>query len=280
MDERAVFARAAWTREYGLGRKPGKAASDAFYKLNPAIAEIAAEVEEDYPKATDAQRRLLTILRSPRFNTLVNAPGQWQPLAMTDVTDVETLDQYDHNDRNWWCPFEPDRHLGALRKDFGQAAGTAIEFWTEDDLKPVLDPATAQKLDEAREVTLKRHPVIREVAWKEIASLAAMPGAPRRLTERAMAFAKANPDPNGGAAEALARAVKATRFGCNWHGGHKAYSKPAQELLQAKFKGTAWAGQTPYWFDCLNHKWPENDAGTEKVPTCEVKTWPKQPLPR
>ena len=31
--------------------------------------------------------------------------------------------------------------------------------------------------------------------------------------------------------EALALAVRTTRYGCNWHGGHKAYSQPAQQLL-------------------------------------------------
>ena len=71
----------------------------------------------------------------------------------------------------------------------------------------------------------------------------------------------------------MARANQVVRYGCNWHGGHKAYSKPAQELLQARFKDTPWAKQTPYWFDCLYEVW---DAQYNKVANCNTKEWPKQ----
>ena len=67
--------------------------------------------------------------------------------------------------------------------------------------------------------------------------------------------------------------IKVVRYGCNWHGGHKAYSRPAQEMLQAKFADTNWAKQTPYWFDCLSNEW---DAQGNKVTTCKPKEWAKQ----
>ena len=41
-----------------------------------------------------------------------------------------------------------------------------------------------------------------------------------------------------GVPEALALAVRTTRYGCNWHGGHGSYSKPAQQLLATKFAFT------------------------------------------
>ncbi len=278
--ERALFLRAAWTRTYALGKKPEASFTNELFELNPELSRIAEKTRADYPSATDSNLWLLTILRTPRYNVLVNGPADWQPLAMTDLgASAEALDEYDHNDRNWWCPLEPDRHLKALRDEFDADAGTAVDEWMDRRLGVVLDQALIAERAASRETVLKQHPVIKAIGWKEVAALAATPGAPRRLTERAMAWGKAS---NGkdGAAEALALAVRATRYGCNWHGGQKAYSKPAQELLQAKFKGTTWAGQTPYWFDCMAQKWSDKPDDYTKVPTCDVKTWPKQKLPK
>ena len=58
---------------------------------------------------------------------------------------------------------------------------------------------------------------------------------------------------------------------------HRAYSKPAQQLLQTKFSDTSWAKQTPYWFDCQRNEW---DKDYNKVAVCDAKAWPKQALPR
>ena len=76
-----------------------------------------------------------------------------------------------------------------------------------------------------------------------------------------------------GAPEALALAVKATRYGCNWHGSHESYSKAAQNLLQSKFKSTSWAAATPYWFSCMYEEW---DKDGNRVPNCKPKRWEKQ----
>ena len=67
--------------------------------------------------------------------------------------------------------------------------------------------------------------------------------------------------------------MRATRYGCNWHGGHKAYSKPAQELLKAKFGPTEWAAKTPYWFDC---QYESYDKDGNVMKSCPAKSWPKQ----
>lgn len=274
--ERALLVRAAWTRVYALGKKPEQALTDELYALNPALQDIAVKAKADYPKTGESYLRLLSVLRTPRYNTLVNAPGQWEPLAMTDLGEsAGTLDEYDHNDRNWWCPFEPDRHLGALRAEFDMDSGSSVNEWMQDEMKAVADPAIKANLDQLREMTLGQHPVVKTIGWKELAALSAAPGAPKRLAERAMAWAKASRGKDG-APEALALAVRATRYGCNWHGGHKAYSKPAQEMLQAKFKDTVWASQTPYWFDCMNQKWSTNPDDYTKVATCDVQAWPKQ----
>lgn len=274
--ERALFSRAAWTRVYARGGTPEASLTEELYALNPGLKQIAGKTAADYPGATAERRRLLTVLRSPRFNILVNGPGLWQAISMTDAGDYAALDLYDHNDKNWWCPFEMDRHLGTLRENFDQASGNATSEWRKDELDAVLDPAVKPQLDRKRETLMKNHPMIRAVNWRELAALGSMPSAPKRLSQRAIAWGKSSKGGDG-APEALALAVKSTRYGCNWHGGHKAYSKPAQELLKAKFGASSWAAQTPYWFDCMNNRW---DKDHNRIGTCEIQTWPKQKLPR
>ncbi|CAN5158640.1 hypothetical protein BH10PSE7_BH10PSE7_09610 [soil metagenome] len=273
--ERALFSRAAWTRVYAQGRNPDEAFTQELYTLNPVIKQSAGKTAADYPAAKADRQRLLTVLRNPRFNILVNGPGEWQAVTMTEAGDA-AIDQYDHNDRNWWCPFEMDRQLGALRQNFDSVSGNATSEWRKDDLDPVVDPAIKPALDKKREAVLKAHPLIKAVSWKELAVLASMPSAPKRLTNRAIAWGKASKGDDG-APEALALAVRTTRYGCSWHGGHKAYSKPAQELLRTKFPSTTWASQTPYWFDCMNTRW---DKDYNRTQTCDLQTWPKQKLPR
>jgi hypothetical protein len=48
-------------------------------------------------------------------------------------------------------------------------------------------------------------------------------------------------------------------------------------LLQQRFKGTTWAAQTPYWFDCMWRDWDKPQA---KGAACEARSWPEQPLPK
>jgi hypothetical protein len=102
--------------------------------------------------------------------------------------------------------------------------------------------------------------------------LAEMGSAPRTLSVAALGWAKASRGDDG-APEALALAVKTTRYGCNWHGRHGSYSRAAQELLQKRFKDTAWAKATPYWFDCQYQVW---DKDFNKVAECKARDWPKQ----
>jgi hypothetical protein len=78
------------------------------------------------------------------------------------------------------------------------------------------------------------------------------------------------------AAEALALAIRTTRYGCNWHGGHGSYSKAAYEVLHQKFGTTTWATQTPFWFDCVNFYNQTSTTGGK----CPSPDWPKQKIPR
>ena len=271
--DRALFARAAWTRDYGLVRKVDGSHLDTLHALNPEIKAIYDQVKVDYPDVSPRNQRLLTILRSPPHNILVSMPGGWQNESIKPESFTE-IDGWNPNDKNWWCPYEPERQLGALRKQADNTNGFPDYFdWTIKRIGDVYDPSLRTALDEKRDDVLKDHPMVKAVDWKELRSLARMPQGPERLSRAAIDWAKASKGKDG-APEALALAVRTTRYGCNWHGGHAAYSKPAQQLLATKFAGTEWRKQTPYWFDCRRTKW--NKDFTEKVTTCEPVTWPKQ----
>jgi hypothetical protein len=274
--QRGLLARAAWTRDFVRGAAPSEAATEKLMALNPKLKETAETVTANYPKAGPERQRLLTMLRSPRYGILVSSPDSWDAIEM-DRPDFNEIDSYDANDKNWWCPFEPDRQLGGLRTQFDAAVGHAWfdDYWGRR-LGAVVDPAERDGVKAAREAVLRQHPMIKAVDWQELADLAKAKSGPSKLSAAAIAWGKASSGDDG-AAEALALAVRATRYGCRWHGGHGSYSQTAQQLLQRRFKGSVWAARTPYWFDCLWREWSKPQA---KGAACEARTWPAQPLPK
>lgn len=275
-EERALLIRTAWTRLYARGKAPEKSFTEELYALNPQIKAVADKVAQDYPKTKDANQRLLTILRTPRMGILVSAPGIWEPITMTGGGEVTVLDSFDHNDKNWWCPFEPDRQLGGLRDDFDALTGTQRAQWSAKRLEPVMEADAAATLAAKRESVLKTHPVVKSISWKEIQALSAMPSAPKLVAGQATRWGKAAAKDDMAAAEALAQAIRTTRYGCNWHGGHGPYSKAAYEVLHKKFGTTPWATQTPFWFDCVNFYNQTSTTGGK----CPSPSWPKQKIPR
>lgn len=275
-EERALLMRTAWTRLYARGRTPEKSFTEELYALNPQVKAVADKVAADYPKAKEDNRRLLIILRTPRMGVLVNAPGIWEPITMTGGGEVTALDSFDHNDKNWWCPFESDRQLGGLRGDLDALTGSERANWSAKQLEPVLEADAMAGLAKKRESVLKAHPVVKSVSWSEIKALSSMASAPKLLTTQAIKWGKAARKEDASAAEALALAIKSTRYGCNWHGGHGKYSKAAYEVLHERFGTTPWATQTPYWFDCVNFYDQTSTTGG----TCPSPSWPKQEIPR
>ncbi|MCA3575426.1 MAG: hypothetical protein IOC86_16025, partial [Aestuariivirga sp.] len=252
--DRALFARAAWTRDYGLVRRVDGDKLAKLHELNPEIKAIADKVKADYPDISPRNQRMLTILRSPAFNILVAMPGSWQVESIRPESFTE-IDGWNPNDKNWWCPFEPDRQLLALRKQADDTTGMPPEDgYQMRRLSAVFDPELRAALAEKRDQVLKSHPMVKAVNWKEIRELSRIDQAPKRLTEQAVRWGR-NSRGKDGAPEALALAVKTTRYGCNWHGGHERYSKAAQQLLVRKFSGTPWQEETPYWFGCRRTEW-------------------------
>ena len=275
-DQQALLARAAWTRNYARGIANSEATTKDMLSRNPALANAMAAVKSAHPKLSDDRVLLLTILRNPRFGILLNSP-EWSDPIEAKRDDFAAVDSYDHNDKNWWCPLEPDRQLQGLRQEYDEAAGLAgAKDYYAKKLVAVLEADAMANTDAARELVLKNHPMVKAIDWAEVKALAAMPSAPKLLSQAAIKWAKRSANGDG-ADEALALAVVTTRYGCNWHGGHGAYSKAAQELLKAKFATSPWTAKTPYWFDCMNNVW---DAENNKVQSCKPQVWPKQNLLR
>ena len=274
--QKALLQRAAWTRDYAQNRKLNPEATAAMLAANPHIGTDLDATRKAFPKLRADRQWLLTILRNPRFGILVNSPDYTDPIENQGYADT-VLHNPDHNDKNWWCPLEPSRQLHTIRSDFDQQSqGDADLSYNKAPLEPAYDQTLADKILTAREKLLAKHPMVKTLNRAEIASLEAIASAPAKLTKAAIAWGKSSKGDDG-APEALALAVQSTYFGCNWHGSHKAYSKPAQELLTTKFKGTEWATQTPYWFDCM---WETYDDSFKKVKNCKPHEWTKDTLPK
>jgi hypothetical protein len=272
--QKALLKRAAWTRNYARGIANSEKTTADMLAANPEIAAAFEAASKEFPKAKADRLWALTILRNPRFGILVNSPDS-QDVIEAPRPVFATLDEFDPNDKNWWCPLETDRQLAALRRDYDATVElTYVRTYPSKELLALLEKDGLSKVDAARDKALRQHPLVSQVNWKEVASLAEVPSAPKLLAQAATRWGKISKGDDG-APEALALAVRATRYGCRWHGSHEAYSKPAQELLKAKFATTSWAAQTPYWFGCMDASY---DAQGKKLTTCKPRDWPKQPV--
>jgi hypothetical protein len=184
---------------------------------------------------------LLDVLRSPGLNILMGRlfaedPPYGSPPVLTKI------DTFQHSDNNWWCAWQRARHRSS-------ADAALYRQFLED---PSL-PEEEQEGGIAR-AERKLGPLLRR-SWlwnaaaseREQAALAGIDCAPKLLAERAVAWTGPS---LGGQDEALALAVRATRYGCQRQGGHGVYSKAAFTLLHRRFPASGAAKRTRYWFDC------------------------------
>lgn len=80
----------------------------------------------------------------------------------------------------------------------------------------------------------------------DVAKIHALGSAPTFLSREVITYAKAHPA-DARVPEALALAVKATRFGPK-DGKTSVYSKEAFQLLHKKYPSSQWAKRTPYYY--------------------------------
>lgn len=241
MESRARFARVAWTRLYAQQQQVPRALDRLMRTLNP---EITASWTSR-PGARPADRQLLVdVLRSPGLNILITDIGRTPRAGNAATTDEDpgltAIDVFQHSDNNWWCAWQPDRHSLAAAATMYDSFFAGETYGRRDGLRIGGAPTALGPL-------LRESWLWRAQSAAEQAALAAIPSAPRLLSERAVAWRGSGPQE-----EALALAVRSTRYGCQRQGGHGVWSRAAWELLHARFPQSDAARRTRYWFNCAH----------------------------
>ena len=231
-DERARLARAAWTRLYALKRPIPRSLDALMRSLNPEITGTW----QSKPGAQWGDRALLIdVLRSPAMNIRANSRTdvEYEQTPGDRLAQLRDIDVFFHSTNNWWCALKPEKVAADADAEIESAFGDKVAFST---LEPMLHASTLWMAFDP----------------SEAAALGRLDSAPKQLSEAAIAWAE-HPGLFGrrsGEDEALALAVRTTRYGCQTQGGHGVYSKRAFELLHSKFPQSDAAKRTKYWFDC------------------------------
>jgi hypothetical protein len=235
---RHQVALAAWTRAALLGN------ADVARSLAPEVEAIdprlGASVEAYNSAATPEARRFAAALATLRF------PGL-RPF-ITTLERVTPIDEIDSFRENWWDVGVPpcglSRGLGILVLQVDSQSGKPPDPLTAwPPVGPVfLGIYPGGKVKPPAFLTAAE----RAQAEQESKQLVALGAAPDYLSSEAIAWAKTHPgDPR--VPEALALAVKSTRFGCTDKDTAQ-FSKAAFDLLHRRYPKSSWAQMTKYWF--------------------------------
>jgi hypothetical protein len=237
---RARFARVAWTRLYALQRAIPRPLDRLMRDLNPEVTGTWTSRPGARP---NSRPLLLDVLRSPGLNIVIanHQRGSGQSMGYSDAPGLTAIDTFEHSDNNWWCAWQLDRH--------GLRAATAMyDSFFAADAGRYHDPLAAAGAPSGLGPLLTSSWLWRARDEPELAALAGIASAPQTLAERAVAWR--GQGSRAGQDEALALAVRATRYGCQRQGGHGAWSRAAHALLHRRFPGSDAARRTRWWFDC------------------------------
>jgi hypothetical protein len=239
---RARFARIAWTRLYALRRRIPEPLDRDMRALNPEMTSGWTS----RPGARQASRPLLLdVLRSPGLNIVMSdhQRGSRDGGRYGDDPRISQIDTFEHSDNNWWCAWQPQRHSVTA------AAALYDSFYAPDEQRHEgRDPLAVAGVAAGLRPLLRGSFLWRSRDEAELEALAEIPSAPQTLAERAVAWR--GPGSAAGQDEALALAVRATRYGCQRQGGHGRWSAAAHRLLHQRFTGSEAARRTRWWFDC------------------------------
>ncbi|MEA3015511.1 MAG: hypothetical protein QOI38_233 [Sphingomonadales bacterium] len=239
---RARFARVAWTRLYALRRRIPERLDRQMRALNP---EITAQWTSRPGARADSRPLLLDVLRSPGLNIVIadHQRTSSESASYVGAPDLVRIDTFEHSDNNWWCAWQPQRHsLRAAAAMYDSFLAPDEERWNDRD------PLAAAGAPAALGPLLRSSYLWNARDEAELAGLAAIPSAPQRLAEAAVAWRGSGSRDHQD--EALALAVRATRYGCQRQGGHGAWSRAAHALLHQRFPTSPAAARTRWWFDC------------------------------
>jgi hypothetical protein len=220
---RLSIASAVLTRAILLRRdEAGLAAVDIWRTLEPSVAARFTP----YVDAADAEARhragILMLVRYPR--------AQAYPTAAAGAATY-TNREIEHVGINWWCGATVNQDTGVsgmYRTAWVSAVPEIVSLKTAPDTPAFLTDAE------------------RTAAQAELEAMAALGTAPNYLADEAVAWARAAPQ-DVRAAEALARAVEGTRWGCT-DDKTGAASRRAFQTLHRLFPKSTWAARTKYWY--------------------------------
>lgn len=220
---RVRVAGAAFTRAVLLRRvDDSRRVLPVLEKLSPSLR---ADLQRYATASTPEERQFAAV------HVLLRTPGL--DFAVRGMDDSDTFDltelprELAHaHPRNWWCGTTDYR-----RPYGGGATSEVMSLLYGQNAVPYPSFLT---------------PAERGAAQKEIEALMALPPAPNYLADEAVKWARARPK-DIDAAEALARAVEGTRWGCGDERTGES-SRRAFQTLHRLFPTTAWARRTKYWY--------------------------------
>ncbi|MGH9449674.1 MAG: hypothetical protein ACRD11_03950 [Terriglobia bacterium] len=228
-DLREQIALAAWTRAALLG--DAAVARSVAPSVGTFEPHLTATLRAYSSARSPAARRFaaaFAILQFPGLSPFITTPERWTP--------IDTIDDYRNN---WW---------GTLGPACAPSTPSSNRFsYPPPPQWPIVGDALlplypSGKVSSPSFLT----PSERTEANREWRELLTDSPAPDYLAKQVLTWAKAHPaDPRD--AEALARAVKATRVGCADQ-ATGTLSKAAFDLLRQRYPRSSWANQTPYWF--------------------------------
>lgn len=281
--QRATIARMAWTRAYLLKDESVlRQATELLSKLNPGLSQLVDAYRGAWTAEGRNRAALMLLLKAPSMQLLMPArqdlgwrygdtmdryaegPGRWSWFLTPEETVKESIELFwadagNRNDRNWWCRTHMVRLQARLERDFyNQPLALAPDQWARQWSDPRAHPTYSTRvtsyLSDRRTKFLAEHPVLQLVDWEELGKLSKVPAAPNYLTHAVIAWVN---DASwldrwlyeDEMAEALALAVRTTRFGCSNDGPNRTDSLAAYRLLHQRFPDSEAAKRTRYWYD-------------------------------
>jgi hypothetical protein len=226
---RREIALVAWTRAALLDE------ASVARALAPRVEALQPELKDSLPAYDQAKtpgaRHFVAVLVTLRF------PGL-RPFVMPErETPLGEIDEYRDN---WWgtqgpeCAFqvpEGSNMTSPPLPHWPRIGPTLQSVYAGGEVKPPAFLTTNEGAAAAHE-------------WQR---LRAMGSAPDYLSAQVIAWARGHSD-DPLVPEALARAVRSTRFGCTDAKTGK-YSKEAFTLLHRRYPNSTWAKSTKYWFN-------------------------------